>query len=263
MTRKPRMQSSIDVYHVTMRGVGRRVIFENDMNREKFLEYLVSHKEKGNIKLLAWCLMDNHVHLVVQSEIGCLSKTMHDLCAAYAMYFNVACGHVGHVFQGRYGSFPIEHEDQLYACVRYVHLNPTAAGLCAPEEYKWSSYSQYLGEGGICDTSLIASYFGGEEAVRRYHENNSNSQTDETFENVRVRISLSQAAIIAESLFGLSFREDIPNMSKNDRNEAIRSLYLAGLSGGQIERLTGIGRGIIQRIVTRARMCKRALCKRA
>lgn len=197
--------------------------------------------------------MDNHVHLVLKSGIDKIAQAMRNLCSAYAVYFNAIWDHAGHVFQGRYSSFPIESESQLLACVRYVHLNPSAAGICAPEDYEWSSYSQYLGGEGMCNTSIIFPYLDSRDSIKKFHDESNPDKEACDFELGRRRLTSSEAASIADKLFGHAFRETIPALEKSLRNDAILDLYLAGLSGKQIERLTGIGRGIIQGVVYRAR----------
>ncbi len=159
MPRTKRVVSESGFYHVTMRGAGRRNIFEDDTDRYEFLKRLRAMVDDG-VKLHAWCLMDNHVHLLINTGKHCISEPLHKLCTSYALSFNGRHAHIGSVFQGRFASFPINADAHLIEVVRYIHLNPKDIGITDPREYKWSSYREYLGEEGLCDTSLVCELLG-------------------------------------------------------------------------------------------------------
>ena len=96
--------------------------------------------------ILAYCLMPNHVHLVVDAPIGDLSTAMHRVNGLYAQRFNREHGYCGHLFQGRFHAKPIRHESHLPGSIRYVLLNPVRAGLCGhPQQWRWSSYRACAG----------------------------------------------------------------------------------------------------------------------
>lgn len=255
MPRAPRQQSVTNVYHVTMRGIGKRIIFEDDADRNRFLNRLRSYIDVSSLEILAWCLMDNHVHLILKAEFDDLKRTMHGLSTSYANYYNSVHDHVGSVFQGRYDSIPIESDAQLAACIRYVHLNPTAAKICAPEDYPWSSYLQYLGGEGFCSTQLFSGMFDNLAAIQTFHDTSNGIDEIIDFGSYRRRLTDEEAFAAATEIFGEHFVEAIPNMEKSERNDAIRRLYAVGLSGKQIERLTGVGRGIINRVIGNYRSC--------
>ena len=255
MPRASRQQSATNVYHVTMRGIGKRIIFEDDADRDRFLNRLSSYVDGSSLEILAWCLMENHVHLVLKAEFDDLKRIMHGLSTSYANYYNSIHGHVGPVFQGRYDSVPIEGDAQLAACVRYVHLNPAAAKICAPEDYPWSSYLQYLGGEGFCSTQLFSGMFDDVAAIRAFHDTSNGFDEIIDMSSYRRRLTDEEAFATATEIFGEHFVEAIPNMEKPERNDAIRRLYAVGLSGKQIERLTGVGRGIFNRVIGNYRSC--------
>lgn len=132
-------------YHVTQRGNYRQDIFEEDADREKYMEYFMLYKEQFNVKLYAWCLMDNHVHFIVEpiTEDG-LANLFRFAHMRYSQYFNRKKGASGHLFQGRFHSSPLDTE-HLYEALRYVELNPLRAGLITRiDGYKWSSMRTHL-----------------------------------------------------------------------------------------------------------------------
>lgn len=107
MSRKPRQKSQIGLYHITMRGNGKQLLFEDDEDRKRLLSLVRSSILRFNIKLIAWCLMGNHVHLVVSDPDDNVSEAMHLVMSCYATWYNRRHGHVGHVFQDRFSSAPI------------------------------------------------------------------------------------------------------------------------------------------------------------
>ena len=136
MTHAARRESGSGVHHVTMRGAGRRRIFEDDRDRRYFVEGLRELVEKDRVELLAWCLMDNHVHMLAKADLLHLSKGLHRLATSYALFFNGRHGHVGPVFQDRFGSLPVETDEHLLMAMRYIHLNPLDLGATFPGDYR-------------------------------------------------------------------------------------------------------------------------------
>jgi len=146
MARPLRIEYDGAVYHITSRGNGRENIFLDEEDREIFLNLLTSVKERSNWLCHAYCLMDNHYHLMIETPEGNLSKGMRQLNGVYTQRFNKRHNRVGHVFQGRYKSIIIDKESYLLEVSRYVVLNPVRAGVVAtPSEWKWSSYKGTAG----------------------------------------------------------------------------------------------------------------------
>lgn len=146
MPRPPRLDTTGAVSHVVARGNERRPLFRDDADREKYLELLGEACARHGARVLAYCLMPNHVHLALQSGPVPVSRVVHDVHARYAQHFNRRHDRVGHLFQGRFRSFLVDREAWLLEVVRYVHRNPVKARLVSrPEEFPWSSHRAYLG----------------------------------------------------------------------------------------------------------------------
>mgnify|MGYP001596227669 CR=1 FL=1 len=150
-------------YHITSRGNERKDVFRSQRDREKFLSYLQSATERYNAVIHAYCLMSNHYHMLLETPAGNLSEIMHHINGAYTTYFNVKRKRVGHLFQGRCKAILIEVDEYITELSRYIHLNPVRAGIVArPEEFVWSSYSDYIGQGSApswLKTDFILRYF--------------------------------------------------------------------------------------------------------
>lgn len=251
MGRELRTPSEADFYHVFIRGVGRQILFEDDIDRRFFLDKLEQSRLKQQAEVLAWCLMENHVHLLVQAGLENLSFLMQRLEVAYACWFNGRHDRVGVLFQGRFGSEPISSDSQLMSVIRYIHRNPEEAGLCTVGDYPWSSYSEYLH--GPCEDGRgwVLGIFGGSDAFERFHRERHDGDRfmeDACYRGSAAaarRFSDDEALQVGESLLGGGWRADIAKLPKADRDAALAKLRDAGLRIRQIERLTGIGRGII------------------
>ncbi len=245
MPRRSRIEEQGTFNHITARGSGRRQLFEDDGDKRHFADLLKKMSFEESCSIFAWCLMDNHVHILVQGAPGDLSKMMQRLLGAYAHWFNGHHGHIGHVFQGRYTSTPINEDDYFLAAVRYIHNNAHDMGIEDIGNYPWSSYKECISQDGegICRASDTVAMFGGLDSFRRFH-----ACTDEETGFVslsRRRLSDAEGDAIASRICGERYRDTLPTLAVSDRNILLARLRLAGLSVRQIERLTGIGRGIV------------------
>ena len=145
MARPYRLQGENCFYHITSRGDDRKKIFLSDYDFEKFLEYLLVAKNKYKFHLYAYCLMNNHYHLFIETLQPNLSKIMQYINTAYTSYYNKKRKKIGHLFQGRYKSIIVDEDSYFLELTRYIHLNPVRARIVtSPQEYKWSSYQGYI-----------------------------------------------------------------------------------------------------------------------
>lgn len=161
-------------YHVTSRGNEQKDVFKSQKDREKFLSYLESATERYSAVIHAYCLLSNHYHILLETPAGNLSQIMRHINGAYTIYFNIKRKRAGHLFQGRFKAILIEADEYATELSRYIHLNPVRAGIVAlPEEYQWSSYRNYIGQGKTLEwlkTDFILGYFGKSdtEAKKKY-----------------------------------------------------------------------------------------------
>jgi putative transposase len=146
MSRPLRIEYAEAVYHVTSRGNARRSIFKDDKDRSMLLNILEEVNDRYHWFCHAYCLMNNHYHLVIETPDGNLSKGMRQLNGIYTMRFNRRHGSVGHIFQGRYKAILVQKESHLLEVCRYVVLNPLRAKVVeVPERWRWSSYRATAG----------------------------------------------------------------------------------------------------------------------
>jgi len=253
MPRNPRLKSISGYYHIMQRGVGRQILFEDDNDRSNYLNLLKNYSKKYEVSIIAYCIMDNHVHIVAKSEaLENNSKMISCISICYAQYYNEKYSHVGHVFQGRYKSQIIESEYYLLRCVLYVHNNPKAAGYCEQFDYIWSSFKEYdnrIEIDGFVDTACFVELIGGLDAFKEQSKNYSCCRQDEKmFEDLPARVTMDDAEKIVKTDLGLENGLMVKSLNKDERNRSIIKLLDGGVSIRKIERLTGVSRGVIQRI---------------
>lgn len=176
MARSLRIQFPGAVYHVTSRGNARGMIFDDDFDRERFLNVLTSVVEKQRWLCHAYCLMGNHFHLLIETPEANLSRGMRQLNGIYTQAFNRRHGRCGHLFQGRFKAILVDKGNYLLTLCRYIVLNPVAARI-APDPGAWA-WSSYLATAGLMpspeflSTDWLLAQFGQyrEAACSRYRE---------------------------------------------------------------------------------------------
>ena len=241
-----REMSETSYYHITVRGVGQMPIFEDDVDRLFYLKLLRKISAEERTRIIAWALMGNHVHLVIdmmRDEMP--TRLMRRLDTTYAMYFQRKTDHVGHVFQGDFWSGPIVTDEQLLATVDYVHRNPERARISSREEYRWSSYREYVGESWITDTRTVLELFGSVGAFVAYR-----GTSDCVVRHIRrVSIDDAQALQLALEAVGVQTADELRASGELGLKEACVSLREAGISERQTSRVLGVGRKLVHRLL--------------
>lgn len=173
MPRRARTELAGGIHHVWQRGNNRRAIFLDLQDRLLFLKLLRESTRKRSWRCLAYCLMDNHFHLVIETPAPTLGLGMRDIGSRYAQRFNQR--HTtggGHLFQARFGSKLTTGTDQLAQLLRYVARNPVRAGMCAaPHEWRWSSHAALISNAphpllGVSRLAALLEPFGGRPGAR-------------------------------------------------------------------------------------------------
>lgn len=253
--RTARKRSESNIYHLVIRGAGRQLIFEDDNDRLAFLDLLEQSLADEECRLHAWCLMGNHVHLLAEGALDGISRLMHSVCGRYAQRFNMRHERTGHLFQGRYMSEPVDDDVYFLTVLRYIHQNPEKAGIASCCSYRWSSYGEYasapacLNRASLCDTEPALRMLGGCDEFKLFHAQSDDREflEGETLRSATRSMPDAEAAEIARSVVGSADIASLKSMNKAARNEALKKMKAAGLTVRQIERLTGIGRGVVSR----------------
>jgi REP element-mobilizing transposase RayT len=146
MPRKPRIHYTGAIYHVILRGNNRQKIFFDDVYWHKFYQLLADVTKKYDCEVHVFCLMSNHVHLIIQVHQIPLSRIIQSLASRYANWLYKRLQRVGHLFQGRFNALIVQNDSYILELCKYIHLNPVRAGIVdSAEQYRWSSHRCYLG----------------------------------------------------------------------------------------------------------------------
>ena len=254
MSRPPRKLSSTGLYHIIFRGMNRQNIFEEARDYEKLLSIISTTKDEYKFELYAYCLMSNHVHLFIKENlIGDIKKIMHKILSSYVSWFNRKYDRSGSLIGNRYKSEPVEDDTYYLELVKYIHENPVKAKLVtSSSDYDWCSYSNYIADKpSIVDTEFMLTMLSDDRtaSITSFIEFHENDSTGYFSISDRFRLNDKQAKNKIKSIIGNLSISDLVNLPKNERDDYIRRIKADGdISIRQLERLTGISRGIISRI---------------
>lgn len=235
-----------------MRGINRQTVFEDEEDCAQFLEALLRYKEKSGYDIYAYCLMGNHVHLLMKIGIEPLEQIMRRLCGSYVYWYNMKYQRVGNLFQDRFKSEPVKDDEYFQTVLRYIHQNPVKAGLVKHvEEYKWSSFHEYVNQANLVTINLLMGMISDDNEKRRqkfieYINSRSEHECLDIDNEVRQRITDEEAREIIKMVCNLKNAIDLQQLDCQTRNTYLRILKQKhNLSIRQIERITGINRGIV------------------
>ena len=246
MPRTARRHSISGYMHIVARGIGKQILFETAADYRVYLALLQKNSQDTDVGICAYCLMDNHVHLLVYDP-GCqIALFMKKTGVSYSLYYNKKYERSGHLFQNRYHSEAVENEAYFLTVLRYILRNPEKAGICRAEEYGWSSFSEYRNADTFLKLNLVKTYFPSWEdylAFIHAQENEPVLPCDGS-----PRRSDDYARRVIRECLGVESGTALQDFGRTERNNAIRLLKQNGLSEREIARLTGISRPIIHKI---------------
>lgn len=247
MPRQARKKSRSEIYHILLRGINRQIIFEDDEDSEFFLKVVGKYKKEYKCQIYAYCLMKNHIHLLIKISNDELHNFMRKIGAMYVYWYNWKYNRVGGLFQGRYKSEPVEEESYFLTVLRYIHQNPVKAEICKNiSDYEYSSYNQYINLKikGITDAGFALEMLGGDRFKEFNHQMSKENCLD--IQNVS-RLNDDMAREIIANTSGCTSTAQFQLLRREIRNNYLAELKKNGLSVRQIERLTGINRGLVQK----------------
>lgn len=265
MPRRARLISESGIYHIMVRGNEKKHIFIDDEDRARLLGIISDKAQLEDVQILSYCLMSNHIHVLIMHKNAQISRFMKRVEVTYAYYFNKKYGRMGHLFQDRYKSETIDTNEYLLAAVRYIHKNPVKAGIVRSEgDYEWSSYNAYtreIREQTDINTDFVLGIFAKErkKAIKLFKEF-SGLEGDEEFIDVgfgdekanrEIKGVMASRKAVDEILTSRGLKLEHLKLKPNSeaRNEIIALLKRkSDLSIRQIAELLDINRGIIQRI---------------
>jgi REP element-mobilizing transposase RayT len=251
MPRQSRQLANSGIYHVMLRGVNRDAIFLDDEDYERFLHTLVLVKTASGCQLLAYCLMSNHVHLVIRAAGEPISSVMKRLGVRYANWFNRKYGRVGHLFQSRFASLPVENDSYLVTLVRYVWNNPVVAGLvAAPEQYRWSSRRHLARDSVVVDHHHLGNLLpeGGLKELATFVPRDAIDPVDDFGTGPAPAPTDAQVAELLRRTCGARNPSDFRELEMQLQQRTIRDLRTRSVPYARIARVTGLSISRVRRL---------------
>ena len=250
--RTARKKSQTGIYHIMLRGINKQAIFEDDDDRTRFLKILQRYRELTGFHLYAYCLMNNHVHLLIKEQSEGISTTVKRISSSYVTYYNKKHDRTGHLFQERFKSEPVDDQDYFLIVQRYIHQNPLKAGMVGSvEDYQWSSYNDYLHQAKRIDpetTWMLFEQFA-RGARQEFIEYNNLQNNDECLDIKRnKKLGDTQAKTIILEMACIEDIEDIRKLDRMSRKIVLKQIKnIPEISLRQIQRITGLSYNLIRK----------------
>lgn len=235
-----------------LRGSNRQTIFENDEDKYRFILTLKEYVEANKYNLYGYCLMDNHVHLLLQELEDDISKAIKRISASYVFWYNKKYDRCGHLFQERFKSEIVEGDNYLRTVLRYIHQNPVKANLCkSVVDYEWTSYSEYVTKPVFIKTDFCLDLFSLDrtEATELFTKHMNEINEDNCLEYDEF-YRLTDAEV-RDRIYAMGVRSisELQQYDKEKRNEILRMLKgINGVSIRQLSRITGVSKSLIGKL---------------
>jgi REP element-mobilizing transposase RayT len=256
LPRPPRLYGNSKIYHIILKGIDDQDIFYDDRDREFFLKQISITKTEFNYMLYSYCLMSNHVHMVIRCQDIFLSKCIQSLLIRYVHYFNKKYKRKGPLVQNRFQSKHVENLKYFIDVCRYVHRNPENAGIELTQNYQWSSYKEYIGRKKIVDKNVLLHYYNDdinnfvEDTIKTINENNIEDYIE--YEIIG-KMTDEQLTEVIMNRFKINDISELPRFFKyKDEDELKQCMQeikkIQGINKNQVARVTRLGRSKVEKI---------------
>ncbi len=223
-----------------LRGINGQQIFEDTEDYEKFLQVLKDYKAISGYKLFAYCLMGNHIHLLLQETNEPLESLMKRIATRFVYWYNIKYRRAGHLFQDRFKSEPVENDAYFSTVLRYIHQNPIKAGLSKKvDAYKYSSYNEYYKSSDIIDSDFAFEIIQREDFEKFNNEKTSDICLD-VEDTIKIKVTDEEAKRIIEKISKCKTVAEFQQLNIKTRDKHLKKMRESGLSIRQISRLTGV-----------------------
>ena len=248
MARTARKLSHTGIYHVMLRGINKQQIFFDEEDHLIFLHELNKFREVCHYEVYAYCLMRNHIHLLLKVGDVPLGEIFKRIGVSFVLWYNTKYQRVGHLFQDRFKSEAVEDDRYFMTVLRYILNNPVKAKICsAAEDYRFSSAAEYVRQAkGITDTGFALRMTSREQFIRFLHEKNDD-QCMEDEQTAPNKVTDREAARLIMAEFGTMQPDPGKKATRVPFANSVNKLRQQGVSVRQFCRLTGLSKNIVER----------------
>lgn len=248
MSGNARIKSNTDIYHIMLRGNNKQTIFHAEEDYRKFLMLFSEKANQKSLFLYAWCLMPNHIHLLLKEKEESLADIFRSILTAYIKWYNTKYHRTGHLFEDRFRSRPVEDQVYFMRVFRYIHRNPQEANLCEKmEDYPYSSYGYYFRSGRYKSDDVILNLMPRYE-LERYHMERDENPGD--FLSIHNSEKLSEEEIVKKVVSSgiVGNISSVKLLPRDTRTKVIEMMLKSGMSYRRINELTGVSISVIRAV---------------
>ena len=247
MPRSARKKSTTGIYHVMLRGINQQQIFEDSEDYEKFLQILKDCKAISGFRLYAYCLMGNHIHILIQEVSESIEQIMKRVATRFVYWYNIKYQRVGHLFQDRFKSEPVEDDSYFLTVIRYIHQNPIKAGIRKQiTAYEYSSYAEFFKDSDLIDSELVFGMIAKED-FEKFNNQTFFDKCLDIEDKPIFRVTDEQAQKIIEKYSKCKNVAEFQKLEIKIRDKLLKKFKENGLSIRQISRLTGVSFNIVRK----------------
>lgn len=249
MPRTQRVHSKSNIYHVMIRGNNKKDIFIDDWDRAFFMKLLKEYAERSEFRLYAYCLMSNHIHLLIDTGGKPIGQVIKPIASRYASWFNQKYEKIGHLFQDRFKSEPVENRRYFLTVLRYIIQNPLKAGLeNSLGHYRWNCYTAYTdNDDSVIDTQYAVKVAGNRQFLLDFIQVRNDDVVMEITDADERKLSDSVARSVMTEITHCLTPSTFLRKTKTLQKEYIKILLDKGLSIRQISELTGWSKSAVFR----------------
>ena len=230
-----------------LRGINGQQIFADNEDYEKLLEILKYCKAISEFEIFAYCLMSNHIHLLLKEVKEPIEQIMKRITTRFVYWYNIKYQRSGHLFQDRFKSEPVENDEYFLTVIRYIHQNPVKAGICKkPQDYIFSSYNEFFKKQTFVDCGFVFGMIE-KEGFIKFNSEKAFEQCLDIEDKPKIKVTDEQARKIIEKYSKCKNVSEFQELDIRTRDKCLRKFRESGLSIRQISRLTGVSFSIVRK----------------
>lgn len=247
MPRQARKKSRTGIYHIMLRGINRQQIFEDSEDYNKFLQILEECKAISEFEIFAYCLMSNHIHLLLKEDKEPIEQIMKRITTRFVYWYNIKYQRVGHLFQDRFKSESVENDEYFLTVIRYIHQNPVKAGICKKlQDYTFSSYNEFFKNQTFIDCDFVLDMIEKNDFIK-FNNEKAFEQCLDIEEKTPIRVTDEQAKKIIIKYSKCKSISEFEILPTDLKEKYIKKFHANGISIRQISRLCGETKGFVEK----------------